>query len=217
MTEKPNSVRQMLGDTSRRSVLKKGGLLAMAGGVLGASSGSAAAQADDADGEPFDEDLFVQNNSMSGLIFRDQWEPNNLFTVASPVLDFEPDVNEVEDNIWNNYNSRSIRILGTDEHTLFFPQNSAALGPYDDAFGYVVDDDFVNENNNEILVGGNPIGDDGGADNSELSQLRPTFYAWNRESSLFGDSNNLLSVQFSPVPEDQEEAIWNEYSDDFGF
>ncbi len=216
MSDREDIIRKAFGESSRRSVLKKGGLLALTGGVLGASSGTAAAQQDN-DGREFDEDLFVADESMSGLVFRDQWEPNNLFTIASPVLDFEPDVPEVEDNIWNGYNSRMIRILGTNEHVIFFPNNSAAIGPYDDNFGYVVDDDFVNESNNDIIVEGDPIGDGGSVDDSELSQLRPTFYAWNRESSLFGDSDNLLSVQFSPVPEDQEEAIWNEYRDDFGF
>lgn len=218
MSERENFLREALGESSRRSVLKKGGLLTLTGGVLGASSGTAAAQQQgDNDGDRFDEDLFVQNESMEGLVFRDQWKPNNLFTIASPVLDFEPDVNEVEDNVWNNYNSRMIRILGTDEHVIFFPNNGAAIGPYDDNFGYVVDDDFVNESNDNIIVDGDPIGDGGGVDDSELSQLRPTFYAWNRESTLFGDSDNLLSVQFSPVPENQEQAIWNEYRSDFGF
>ena len=215
MSDRGNFIREALGETSRRSALKKGGLLALTGGVLGASSGTAAAQADD--GDEFDEDLFVENQEMEGLIFRDQWEPNNLFTIASPVLDFEPDVNEVEDNVWSNYNSRMIRILGTDEHVLFFPENDAALGPFDDNFGYIVDDDFVNESTGEIIVDGDPIDDDGGVDDSELRQLRPTIYAWNRESTIFGDSDNLLSVKFSPIPENKEQAAWNEFKSDFGF
>ena len=223
MTEKESPLDLSSGDTSRRSVLKKSALAVAGTGILGSSMGSAAAQEGGNggqnggnDGDPFDEDLFVANESMKGLIFRDQWEPNNLFTISSPIIDVAPDVPEVEDNVWSGYNSRMIRILGTNENVLFFPANDAALGPYDDNFGYVVDDDFLNDNN-EIVVDGAPLGDEGGADDQELQQLRPTVYAWNREQNLFGDSDNLLTVEFSPIPDDQEEAVWNEFGDDFGF
>ena len=215
------AIDEITGRTSRRSVLKTGALATVGSGILGSSVGSAAAQdgggqGGGEDGDPFDEDLFVANQSMKGLIFRNQWEPNNLFTIASPVLDAEPDVPEVSDNVWSGYNSRMIRILGTNENVLFFPANDAALGPYDDNFGYVVDDDFLDQNN-DLVVDGAPIDDEGGVDDQELQQLRPTIYAWNRESNLFGDSDNLLTVEFSPIPDEQEEQVWNEFSDDFGF
>ena len=222
--EDKDTTQETLLSPSRRSMLKKSALATVGTGILGSSMGSAAAQEGgngggqngDGDNDPFDEDLFVANESMKGLIFKDQWEPNNLFTIASPVLEFNPDVPEVNDNIWSGYNSRMIRILGTNETVLFFPANDAALGPYDDNFGYVVDDDFVNDNN-ELVVDGAPLGDEGGVDDQELQQLRPTVYAWNREQNLFGDADNLLTVEFSPIPDDQEQAVWDEFGDDFGF
>lgn len=216
MGSNDDTTQDSLTSTSRRSVLKKSALATVATGILGSSMGSAAAQDGGNDSDPYDEDLFVENESMKGLIFRNQWEPNNLFTIASPVIDVAPDVPEVEDNVWSGYNSRMIRILGTNETVLFFPANSAAVGPYDDNFGYVVDDDFLNDNN-EIVMDGAPLGDEGGVDDQELKQLRPTIYAWNRESNLFGDADNVLTVEFSPIPDEDEEQVWDNFKDDFGF
>lgn len=183
-------------------------------GVAGSAVGSVTAQ-DGEDSDPFDDDLFVSEEAMKGLMWRDHWHPDDLFTIASPIIETNPDIEEVNDNIWSGYNTRIIRYLDSDEHVLMFVANDAAVGPFDDAFGYVVDDDFVE--NNEIVVGGSPLGDDGGVDNQELQQLRPTVYALNRETNLFGDTENLVTVEFSPIPDDQEQAVWDEYGDEFDF
>ena len=216
MPTQENTNERSTGESTRRSVLKKGALATVATGIAGSSIGSVAAQ-DGGDGgdDGFGADLFVQGEAMKGLMWKDHWHPEDLFTVASPVIDINPDVEEVNDNVWSGYNTRIIRYLNSDEHVLMWVANDAALGPFDDQFGYVVDDDFVE--NDQIVVDGSPIGDEGGVDDQELQALRPTFYAMNREQNLFGDSNNMVTVQFSPIPDAQEDAVWNEYGDEFDF
>ncbi|MFC4549202.1 MULTISPECIES: hypothetical protein [Halorussus] len=216
MSDYENTEERHEGESTRRSVLKKGALATVASGIAGSAVSSVAAQDDGGagDGDQFDDDLYVEAEGMKGLMWRDHWHPDDLFTVASPIIETNPDIEEVNDNIWSGYNTRIVRYLDSDEHVLMFVANEAELGPYDDNFGYVVDDDFVD--NDEIVLDGSPIGDDGGVDDQELSQLRPTIFALNRENNLFGDTENLVTVQFSPIPEDQEQAVWNEYGDEFG-
>ena len=205
---------------SRRSILKTGALASLG---LGASAvGSASAQVgegedaggafgqDDGVGEP---GWFQEDEAMKAVMYRDAWVPNGLFTVASPVLQFQPDAPGVEDNVWSDYNSRTIRYMGTNEHVLFFPADNAALGPFEEQFGYVVDDDYVE--NDQVVVDGQPVGDE--LDDQELSALRPTIFIYSRENNLFGGDNFLTTVNFSPIPEQEEERVWNEFESDFGF
>ena len=195
-----------------RSILQTGALASVGLGV-----GSAAAQEgpggtfgdDDGVGEP---GWFQEDEAMKAVMFRDGWKPNGLFTVASPVLQFQPETPPVQDNVWSDYNSRAIRYMGTNESVLFFPADDAALGPFDEGFGYVVDDDFVE--NDRIVVDGQPVG--GELDDQELSQLRPTIFIMDREFNWLGADNYVVTVNFSPIPEEEEQRVWNEFRGDFG-
>ena len=219
---------------SRRSFLKKGALASIAAGLSVTGTGTAGAQegengGDFIFGDDSDENvgnLFNEAEAMKALMFRQHFIPAGLFTVASPVVEFKPDVEEITDNVYSNYNSRTIRyITPVNSNVPFFPANDAALGPFDERLGFVADDDFVEEddfgdfqdddNREEIVVDDQPIEADG-VDEQELRRLRPTIFALRRESSLFGDSEEIVTVNFSPIPEENEEAIYNRFQDELG-
>lgn len=204
--------------STRRSVLGSTALATMGIGLGGV--GTAVAQEDGGDVSVLgdddntgDEEWFDENEASNAAIYRDQWVPNGLFTIASPVMDFTPDAPGIEDNFWNDYNTRVIRFIGTNEHVLFFPQDAATIGPYEDDFGYVVDDDYVE--GGDVVVDGSPVGDDGGLDEDERRQLRPTIWIMSRDNQLLSGDDYVVSVDFSPIPEEEEEAVWNEVEDDF--
>ncbi len=155
-------------DQSRRDVLKKGALATAGVGLLGASSQSAAAQDGDAGGQ-------------KALIFQNDFKPFARFTFVSDVIDWVPNVEEVTDNIWSEYNVRMIRYLNTGEQVPFFVAQDAQIGQYDDQLGFVVDED-----------------DD---------PQQPQVYEMDKNFALFGDSPRLVTVNFSPVPEEEEDDL----------
>lgn len=217
---------------TRRGILKTGAMSLAAAGLAAGGVGTAGAQEDG--GIPSDEELFVESEASEGLMFNRDFVPNGLFTIASPVIDFTPDVPEVEDELFDAYNARTIRYIrpGTRNVTLY-PDDQATIGPYEEEFGFVVDDDFVAtqddfggfdplgdsgfgvsngnvvEPGKELVVDGEQI-EEGGLDAQELRQLRPTIFALEDEATVFGEER-MVDVRFSPVPEDAEQAIFEEF------
>ena len=215
-TEDTNQERSRIGG-SRRSILKTGALASIGLGVGGSAIGSAVAQTD-GDGDGFgdgvgDPGWFLEDEAMKAVIFRDAFKPNGLFTIASPVLQFQPETPGVQDNVWSDYNSRAIRYMGTNEQVLFFPADDAPLGPYNEQFGYVVDDQFVE--NDQIVIDGEPIGNQ--LDDQERSQLRPAIFIMDQEFTPLGGDEYVVTVNFSPIPDAEEQRVWNEFQGDFGF
>lgn len=212
---------------SRRSILKKGalatGALTLGGvGTVAAQEDGDAIFGDDPDENPGE--LFVEAEAQKALMFRQDFVPAGLFTIVSPVIDAQPDVEEITDNIYSEYNTRTIRYVHPfTSNVPFYPAQAATIGPFEEQFGSVVDDDFVGDDDagdfqdqddeSEILVNDEPIEADGIEEN-ELRQLRPTVFALRREANFFGDSERIVEVQFSPVPEDQEEAVFNRFQDE---
>ena len=205
-------------DGSRRSVLRTGALASVGLGLGLGGSAVRSASAQEGEDEVFEDDVigdpswFQEDEAMEAVMYREAWVPNGLFTIASPVLEFQPDIAWAGGDFSDEYNSRSIRYMGTNEHVLFFPADDAALGPFEEGFGYVVDDDFVE--NDQIVVDGQPVG--GELDDQELSALRPTIFIMSRYSDSLDGNNYLATVGFSPVPEQVEERVWNEFESDFG-
>ena len=155
-------------DESRRSFMKKGALAT--GGLALGVGGTGTAMAQDGIGE-----------GGKGVIFTNAFHPAARFTFTSGVVDWNPNVPEVSDNFWTNYQTRMIRWLNTNEHVPFFVAQDANIGEFDEDLGFVVDYD-----------------DD---------QNQPQLFEMNREYTVFGDSPALLTVNFSPVDEEEEDAI----------
>lgn len=219
---------------SRRTVLKAGGITLAGTGLAASGLGTAGAQNQQDDGFDPDADYFVEGESMEGLMFQNAFVPGGLFTIASPVIDFTPDVDEVQDELFDSYNMRTIRYVRPNTRNVsLFPDDEASIGPFEEEFGFVVDDDFVATQ--EDVQGGDPLGggdfgitngdvvqpgedlvldgepiEQDGLDDEELRQLRPTIFALDQESTLFGEEQ-MVDVRFSPVPEEDEEQLFDEF------
>lgn len=199
-------------ELGRRTFVKAGGTVAAGLAVTGGTVGTVAAQ---------DDGFFDEDEAMQGLMFREQFEEGGLFTIASPVIDYVPDVEEVRDEAFQQYNTRTIRYIEpTTRNVPLFPQNEAPIGPYEEEFGFVVDDDFVEDDDfgdfedddeeDEIVLDDEPV-EAGGIENEELQQLRPTIFALEQNFTPFQPSERMVYVRFSPVPEDEEEGLYEEY------
>ncbi len=164
------------GESTRRSVLKRGALATAAAGLAGVTSGGAAAQ--ESDGTPGDD-----RNLMSAIISAALYRPNARFFITSPVLDWSPKVPEVQDNVWSDYNTRVLRYLNTDQEAMFYQAHEAQIPQFDQEAGYVVDAE----------------GDTGpnGAPQPEIFRMHPGF-------GLLGDSR-YMAIRFSSVPEEEED------------
>ena len=160
-------------DESRRSVLKKGALATAGAGIVSGGIGSAVAQEDGGDD--------TEASGQKALIFQNNFRPFARFSFVSDVIDWVPNVEEVSNNVWSNYNVRMIRYLNTGEQVPFFVAQDAQIGQYDDQLGFVVDDD------------------------DDASQ--PQVYEMDKNFALFGDSPHIVTVNFSPVGEEEEDDL----------
>ncbi len=173
MTDKNNLLETLTGDSSRRSVLKTGALTTA--GLTLTGVGSAAAQQDDG---------IVDGESDKALMFADQFNPNSRFVITSPVIEWNPNVQEVRDADWSEYNTRMIRYLNTGQRAQFFMAEDAEVPEYDQQAGYVVDAEGDTQQ-------GNP---------------QPEVFSMEQEWAPFGASR-LVTVNFSPVGEDEEDDL----------
>lgn len=224
---------------SRRTILKTSGAALASAGIVGSGLGTVGAQEDGDDGIDPSGDFFVEGESMEGLMFERDFMSGGLFTIASPVIDFTPDVEEVQDELFDAYNMRTIRYVRPNTRNVsLFPVDEAPIGPFEEEFGFVVDDDFVGSEEDfggdefdplgdsgfgifndevvqpgdEIVIDGEPVEQDG-LDDQELAQLRPTIFALEQEATLFGEET-MVDVRFSPVPEEDEEALFDEFEEE---
>jgi hypothetical protein len=170
-------VSNFVSDESRRSVLKKGALATAGAGIVGASADSVAAQEGEGTESP--------EGSQTALMNVGQARPGRHFVVTSPVIDWLPDVEEIQDAVWGDYNTRVIRYLNSDEQFLFWVAQDAELPEYDEQAGYVVDAE---------------------GDTAEDGTPQPEVYEFHREFSPFGDSA-YVTLNFAPIDESEEDQI----------
>ncbi|WP_136716316.1 hypothetical protein [Halorientalis salina] len=176
MTEDNDLLESFMDGSTRRSVLKTG-TLATAGLALG--TGTATAQEDDGDGGGLGEEYD------KALMFADQFNPNSKFVISSPVLQWNPNVQEVREAAWSEYNTRMIRYLNTGQRATFFQAEAAEVPEFDQEAGYVVDAE---------------------GDTSEQGTPQPEVFDMHQEWAPFGASR-LVTVNFTPVGEDEEDAL----------
>ncbi|WP_226012051.1 hypothetical protein [Halomicrobium salinisoli] len=172
-------------DPTRRSVLKKGAAATAGLGLTAASSGSAAAQDDD--------EVLEDQEWDKAIMPAGQFQPRSRFIITSPVLQWNPRVEEIRDNVWSEYNTRAIRYLNSNEHVLFWQAEDAEVPNFNQEAGYVVDAE------GDTFQDGNP---------------QPEIFRMHSESALFGDSG-YMTVNFTPVGEDEEDQYFNDEGDIF--
>lgn len=165
---------------SSRSLLSRSAVATAGAGLLGI--GSAAAQQDEP-GDDEDDGIVEQDSGgQKGLLFQANFKPDAKFVITSDVIRYVPQVEEVTDNIWSDYDTRVIRYLNTGEHVLMFVAHEADVGRFDEDLGYVVDEDH------------------------EGDPQRPQVYDMDRNYTLIGDASYMLTVNFIPLREDNADT-----------
>lgn len=115
------------------------------------------------------------------LIFTNNFHPQARFTFVSGVTEWVPNYGDVQDSWFSNYNTRMIRWLNTGEVVPLFVAQDANVGEYDEDLGFVPDaDDDPNQ---------------------------PQLYEVNQEWTPFGDNPRLVTLNVSPVSEEDEDSI----------
>lgn len=115
------------------------------------------------------------------LTFVDNFHPEGRFTFVSGVVEWTPNYGDVRDSWFSDFNTRMIRWLNTDEAVPLFVAEAANIGEYDQELGFIPDvDDDANQ---------------------------PQLFEMEKEWTPFGDNPRLITVNASPVPEDEEDEI----------
>lgn len=128
-----------------------------------------------------DDDFGDLDDDWKALTFVDNFHPNARFTFVSGVVEWVPNYGDVRDSWFSEYNTRMIRWLNTDETVPLFVAHDAEVGEYDEGLGFVTD---ANDDQNQ-----------------------PQLFEMNREWTPFGDNERLVTVNVSPVGEDEEDQI----------
>ena len=115
------------------------------------------------------------------LISGDNFHPQGRFTFVSGVVEWTPTYGDVQDSWFSDYNTRMIRWLNTNQTVPMFVAQSANIGEYDEELGFVAD-----------------VDDD---------QNQPQLFEVNQEWTPFGDNPQLVTVNASPVAEEEEDEI----------
>ena len=116
-----------------------------------------------------------------GLMFANHFQPGARFTFVSGVIEWTPNYGDVQDSYFSDYNTRMIRWLNTGETVPLFVAQEANVGQFDQDLGFVTDvDDDPNQ---------------------------PQVFEVNQEFTPFDDNQRLVTVNASPVAEDEEDAI----------
>lgn len=186
--------------SSRRTFLKAGGATIVGGALATSGLGSVTAQ-DGGDG------LFVENEASEGVMYPTHFNPSGLFTITSPPIDNAPEGAEgFFESIFTDYNMRTIRYIkpGTQNVPLFV-QEESEVGRYQEQLGFVVDNDFLQDGN--VVFDGTPFQD---LNQQQRSNVRPTVFALGRNTEPFQDSDQLVNVQFSPIPQNREQQIFEQ-------
>ncbi|WP_135305455.1 hypothetical protein [Haloarcula amylovorans] len=121
------------------------------------------------------------DDNWKALTFIDNFHPNARFTFVSGVVEWTPNYGDVQDSYFSDYNTYMIRWLNTDNVVPLFVAQDANIGEYDADLGFIPDAD-----------------DD---------QNQPQLFEMNREWTPFGDNERLITVNASPVSEEDEDEI----------
>jgi len=123
----------------------------------------------------------ILDEGWKALIFISNFHPNGRFVLVSDVVEWVPNYGDVRDSFFTDYNTYQIRWLDTDEVVPLFVAQDAPIGPYDADLGFIPDED-----------------DD---------PNQPQVYEVDREWTPFGDNERLITINASPLAEEDEDAL----------
>lgn len=115
------------------------------------------------------------------LIFTNNFKPQAQFAIVSGVIEWTPNYGEIQDNYFSDYNTRMIRWQNTGEVDQLFVAQDANVGSFDENLGFVTD---ANDDQNQ-----------------------PQLFEMNKEWTPFGDDSDFITVNASPVGEEEEDSI----------
>ncbi|WP_135536847.1 twin-arginine translocation signal domain-containing protein [Halostella pelagica] len=133
------------------------------------------------------------DDNWKALIQASNFHPEAKFAIVSDVVNWTPNYGDIQDSFFSEYNTRMIRWQNTGEVVPLWAAHEANLGSFDGNRGFVTDAD-----------------DD---------QNQPQLFEMNKEWTPFGDNPELITVQVSPVNEEEEDGIldvddwWNNDDD----
>lgn len=181
---------------SRRSVMKKGmvaaGALALGGsGTVTAQEGEDQTNGEDEteeggageDGADEGDDDALTEEWDKAIMQTGTFRPAGRFIITSPVISWNPNVADIRDNLWSEYNTRSIRYLGDPTQYSFWQAHDAEVPDFNQERGYVVDAEGAT-----------------GPDDT----VQPEVFRMHTEYSPLGDAG-YVTVNFTPVSEDEQE------------
>lgn len=189
MTDDETILDRLTGESTRRSVLKSGALATAGAGLAGATSGSGVAQEGDGEGDG----VVGDQNWRKGIMAVTQFQPTARFIITSPVIEWSPNVEEIQDNLWSEYNTRVVRYLNSNEQVLFWQAQDAQVPEFNQQAGYVVDAE---------------------GDTFQEGRPQPEIFRMRAESSPLGASG-YVTVNFAPVGEDEENQFFDDEGDVF--
>ncbi|MDS0474052.1 twin-arginine translocation signal domain-containing protein [Natrinema sp. 1APR25-10V2] len=123
----------------------------------------------------------ILDEGWKALIHISNFHPNAQFTFVSGVVEWVPNYGDVNDSWFSDYNTYQIRWLNSGEVVPLFVAHDANIGEYDENLGFIPDAD-----------------DD---------QNQPQVFEMNREWTPFSDNQEFITVNASPVGEDEEDNI----------
>ncbi|WP_247731080.1 hypothetical protein [Halovivax limisalsi] len=120
------------------------------------------------------------DDDWDALIHITNFNPDARFAFVSGVVDWKPNYGAVTDSWFADYNTHQIRWLNTGEVVPLFVAHDTEIGEYDEDIGFVPDTDDGNQ---------------------------PQLFQMNKDWSPFGDNQEFIAVEGTPVEEEDEDSI----------
>lgn len=121
------------------------------------------------------------DDAWKALIHISNFHPDSRFTFVSGVVEWVPNYGDVRDSWFSDYNTYQIRWLNTGEVVSLFVAHDANIGEYDEELGFITD---ANDDQNQ-----------------------PQVFEVNREWTPFSDNQEFITINASPVGEEEEDDI----------
>lgn len=191
----------IVGDASRRDVLKTGALA-----TAGAGIATGAATAQEEDGDLFeDNDEAVEDDPVEGVdqvriaMFQNDFVGGARFMITSGIIEWTPNVPVNLGGPFTGFNTHFATFLNTAGRFPVFVRQGENLGAeFDEDAGFFVD----NEEGEGELDGGENGGGDGGGFN------QPALYELDNQFSLYEGTDQIVTAYAFPLEQNIEDQVF---------
>lgn len=176
-----NLFESLVDDESRRSFMKKGAAATTAAAIGGAGVVSAHQGQNEGENGGEGGDGGVLDEGWKALTFVNNFHPRATFAFVSGVTEWVPNYGPVQAGWFSEYNTRLVRWQNTGEVTPLFVAEDAQIGSFNEDLGFVTD---ANDDDNQ-----------------------PQLFEVNKEWTPFSEDPRLVTMNVSPVGEEEEDRI----------